>query len=540
MRENGVRKDVLGQPIMLLALIVGSLACSEGRASSDTWDAGDAVHILATVNDRRMLLKVSFRSCRDSAPVLRVGDRSVAGKQTDSEGRFWYFDAPGLDPGTTYDLGLLDASGAPLCDAWKLATFPARDALPDRFRLVCYTGGGGNDVVRDPKHGGTLFLPLASKIRLLERALTFEPDALISIGDNVYWDLLAGRSAKIMGASPEGRALTGPFDRAQSVLGTANEEALKKAVGPQVAGFYGTLCRSIPVFLLMDDHDYFENDHADDAIVTFPPDPFMLRLARASQYLYYPEFLPDARMPRGLGGASAADRPDGVSECFGTLRYGRLVEVLLYDCRRFLSLKGPSAVFVPRETEQWLADRMASSDARHVVNTPSVPVGWSAGKWAEWYPDILGEDGRLTDAIPKPYWQAGWAAQHDRLLQAAASRTDRIPLFVSGDLHCHAAGRIFRAGQVDLSAHPVVTVVAGALGTGPLGWPSAFRHVPASPPTRIELEEDLTPVEQNGFTLVDFTPDKVVFRFFAWRPEQGEQAIDTLEPFHTFEVVTPG
>jgi hypothetical protein len=34
------------------------------------------------------------------------------------------------------------------------------------------------------------------------------------------------------------------------------------------------------VFFLQDDHDYFDNDEADDKIVTFPPDHFMLALAR--------------------------------------------------------------------------------------------------------------------------------------------------------------------------------------------------------------------------------------------------------------------
>ena len=31
---------------------------------------------------------------------------------------------------------------------------------------------------------------------------------------------------------------------------------------------------------------------------------------------------------------------------------------------------------------------------------PSVPVGWTAGKWGEWYPDVLNEDGVL-DERPK-------------------------------------------------------------------------------------------------------------------------------------------
>jgi hypothetical protein len=70
----------------------------------------------------------------------------------------------------------------------------------------------------------------------------------------------------------------------------------------------------------------------------------MLQAARATQRLWYPEFLPDPARPSGLPGADTpdrtADRPSGLSESFGTLRYGRLAEVLLYDVRRTTALVG--------------------------------------------------------------------------------------------------------------------------------------------------------------------------------------------------------
>ena len=81
---------------------------------------------------------------------------------------------------------------------------------------------------------------------------------------------------------------------------------MQRAVGPQIADLYGTMLRSLPVFFLQDDHDYFEDDAADDFVVTFPPDPFMLELGRATQHLYYPEFLPDADRPLGLAGLGRA------------------------------------------------------------------------------------------------------------------------------------------------------------------------------------------------------------------------------------------
>jgi hypothetical protein len=107
--------------------------------------------------------------------------------------------------------------------------------------------------------------------------------------------------------------------------GAANEAAFLRATGPQIAPQYGALCRSTPVFFMQDDHDYFDNDEATDDIITFPPDQFMLNLARATRQLYYPEYLPDPERPLGLPGASAADRPPGVAEAFGTLRFGRTI-----------------------------------------------------------------------------------------------------------------------------------------------------------------------------------------------------------------------
>ena len=60
------------------------------------------------------------------------------------------------------------------------------------------------------------------------------------------------------------------------------------------------------MFFIQDDHDYFDNDEATDDIITFPPTHFMLQLARATQQMYYPEFLPDVARPRGLAWSSVA------------------------------------------------------------------------------------------------------------------------------------------------------------------------------------------------------------------------------------------
>jgi phosphodiesterase/alkaline phosphatase D-like protein len=235
------------------------------------------------------------------------------------------------------------------------------------------------------------------------------------------------------------------------------------------------------------------------------------------------------------------DRPRGVSESFGTLRYGRLAEVLLYDIRRTATLAGPSGVYVDLEVEKWLRARTAATEVTHLIHAPSNPPGWTAGKWGEWYPDILDTDGKLTVKKPKPYWQSGWLKQHDRLIQAMSEMKGRTPLVISGDMHAIAIGRMLRSGTLDLKSNPVHAVLSGPIGTGATGWPSTgMRGTPALPPAHLDLEESIKPIEQNGFTIVDFAPDKMVLRFFKWDAKtQPSEAIDGLEAFHTTELPRP-
>ncbi len=229
-----------------------------------------------------------------------------------------------------------------------------------------------------------------------------------------------------------------------------------------------------------------------------------------------------------------------VSESFGTLRYGRLLEALLYTTRRTMTLAGPSAVFLEDAVENWLIDRMAESDAAHVVNVPSAPMGWTAGKWGEWYPDRLGTDGKMTSDPPKPYWQSGWLKQHDRLMKAMSAMKKRIALVISGDLHASAFGRIEATGETDLSANPVFSVLCGTIGTGEQGWPSHSRGVLPQSALQLVMNEVVPPIEQHGFTIAEFTKDAVTIKMFKWdRRRQSANDIDTLKPFHEMELSRP-
>ena len=505
----------------------------------EDWDTGRVRHLLPAVSDSRLLLKASFDGPLSAAPTLRIGSAGVTGRMNDTAGEYWQFYATGLEPARRYDLSLVGAGGVSLCEPWPLSTFPARDATPERLRMLFFTCAGGPGGTYGGIGDRSGFLPTAIRNRLLRRALSFQPDAAVANGDHIYWDLHTWQGENAGQLSPAGR--TSNFDYSASVFGAGNEAAMKAAAGPQIVPVYGTDFRSTPICFLQDDHDHWENDAVTDEIANFPIPWFQLQLARATQQLYYPEFLPDAGRPAGLPWSGTSDRGD-LSESFGTLRYGNLAEILLYDVRRTVSLSGPNAVFIDRQVESWLHERTRSTDTRHLVHAPSNPFGWSAGKWGEWYPDVLDrESGALTTAIEKGYWQEGWLRQHDRLVEAIAGQRERVPLVVSGDLHAIGMGRMHRAGALNLNARPVTTVLSGPIGTSVRGFPSVVRGVGATPPAHLDMEESVAPIEDHGFTIADFLPDRIVLRQFRWDVDrQPLDAIDALEAFHTVELPVPG
>ena len=537
------RKFLAGSAGALGAAVFGrlplALLAEQGAppAAAD-WDAGRVRHLLPAASDSRVLLKASFDGPLSAAPTLRVGGAAVSGRMSDTAGEYWQFHAAGLDPGRRYELSLTGADGRALCAPWPLSTFPAPDARPDRLRVLFFTcaGGPGGTYAGIGERSG--FLPTAIRNRLLRRALSFAPDAAVANGDHIYWDLHTWQGENAGRLSPSGRRSN--FDFSASVFAASNEAAMKAAAGPQIVPVYGVDFRSTPVFFLQDDHDHWENDAVTDEIANFPIPWFQLQLARATQQLYYPEFLPDARRPAGLPWSGTGDRGD-LSESFGTLRYGDLAEVLLYDVRRTVSLAGPNAVFIDRQVENWLIGRTGATDTRHLVHAPSNPFGWSAGKWGEWYPDVLDrETGALTTAAGKGYWQEGWLRQHDRLVAAIGGQRERAPLVVSGDLHAIGVGRMHRAGALNLAARPVTAVLSGPIGTSVRGFPSVVRGVGATPPAHLDMEESVAPIEDHGFTIADFHRDRVVLRQFRWDVDrQPLDAIDTLEAFYTTDLPRP-
>ena len=95
----------------------------------------------------------------------------------------------------------------------------------------------------------------------------------------------------------------GSFNRLESANSNTNESVLKKIGNEQIASLYGTRFKSTPIFFVPDDHDYFENDDAEEEIVTFPADKFSKDAFRKMADLFYPPLLDT---PDDLPGRSMA------------------------------------------------------------------------------------------------------------------------------------------------------------------------------------------------------------------------------------------
>ena len=511
-----------GRPFDLSGIFGGTAVAQE-----TDWDAGDLYHVLPTVNHERALLKCSFHEPLPDTPELRVDGRRIAGRRTDTRGRFWSFDVASLRPSTAYELVLRTGRGRTLAEPWTLSTFPSPDSDIEHVRVGFYHCAGGHEITAMTNGRRR---SIAVRRALLQKLASFEPDAIVANGDQMYWDLYSPRFATTYAQSEEGIAYAGTYDRSRPIFGTSNEDFVLKAGVEQIAPIYRTTFRSTPVFFLQDDHDYFDNDDATDEAVTFPPDHAMLALARSVQKLAYPEFLPDPYRPHGLPGSREDEGLPEIASNYGTLRYGKLLEVLLYDNRRSATTLGPSAVHFDRSVESWLKARMADREVAHVVNAPGQPPGWTRGNWYEYYPDVV-RDGQAIVSEPKPYWPSGWLSQHDRIVEAIHRMPDRIPLIISGDIHKSAHGRILRSGDLDLSSNPVVTLLPGTPGTGV----SSLQAV-TLPANHLDMSHEWGPEGVNGFMIGDFYRDRVECSFYGW--DGRTQSVDSIADLDASHVTT--
>jgi hypothetical protein len=64
--------------------------------------------------------------------------------------------------------------------------------------------------------------------------------------------------------------------------------------------------------------------------------------------------------------------------------------------------------------------------------------------------------------------------------------------------------------------------------------------VGAQPSKYLSFEEQVAPLEEHGFTLVDFERDRIKAQLFKWDVNsQSLAAIDTLDPYYTVELMRP-
>jgi len=523
------RRDVLKLGLGTSALALSS--CTINDIPSGNWYQGDTQHILPLVSHQAFNIKVSFHKPR-ATPYLHIHylnkkAQVIAGSQQDSKGRFWAFRVGNLSADSEYTLQLFDKKGMSLCDSWPLKTFPAPSSQAKKLRIISYTCAGGPDLPVLPG-GRDAFRPVAYRQTLFELMLEKQPDLIIANGDHIYWDYRSWvdnpDSVLVKTAIKYFLESYGTFDNAQAAKGTVNESTLQAIADEQIGRAYGVRFRSTPVFFITDDHDYFDNDDATPELVTFPPNDFHTDLRNLLQAQYFPEYIVEDELPKNFPGHQTQDGLQ-VSTHFGKIQYGNLFHGLIYDCGGQLSLEGDEAGLIPNTVEQWLIETTQSSDCQQLIHFPSHPIGWTAGKWREWYPDTIDSNGTMLAPVHrdegggKYLWQQGWWNQHQRLVQTIHQQKNRKPIVVSGDLHLLGSGVITQSGDLDMSKNPVHTILSGPVGVGGMGWLSAARGLKAQHPKALRVEDQLTPQETTGFTLLNISRENVEVTLWAGTKE---------------------
>ena len=237
-----------------------------------------------------------------------------------------------------------------------------------------------------------------------------------------------------------------------------------------------------------------------DSLVTFPADAFSKDAFQKMADLFYPPFI---------------DTPDNkLGRRTGRIRYGNAFEGLIADCAGNMTLGEEKAVLISNEDEKWLISRINNSKAKHLAFIPSHPLGYTAGKWREWYPDVVAEEGTsgtvinellsgrkgsLTIDANKYLWQKGWFLQHQRLLQSISERVGSRFIF-SGDIHALGASSILKSDKIKLKRE-VKTFLVGPISSSTGTWPSFARGITADNPNQLICESLYRTREENGFTL---------------------------------------
>ncbi len=486
-------------------------------------------HILSSASHEKLAVTLSLSQSTSKLDILLDDSSLVEGKKIDIEGRHWQFIAENLVSNKSYKLQLV-SENENIYNAWQLKTFPEPDSEVESVSIMSFTCPGGGDAFR--ASGREFFKPFKFRQNIFEEGLSKNPDLVISIGDHVYWDLRGedsppvGRNSKLIKFFLGGylRLRYGAFNRFESGDSPTNEAVLKRIGNEQIASLYGTKFKSVPIFFIPDDHDYFENDDAEEEIVTFPADKFSKSAFKKMADLFYPPLLdtPDEKPGRQIG----------------RIRYGNIFEGLMADCAGNMTLGNKKALLISSDHEQWLISRMRESNARHLAFIPSHPLGYTAGKWREWYPDVVAEEGAtgtvvnellsglkgsLTTNVDKYLWQEGWFLQHQRLLNSMANRQGSRFTF-SGDIHAIGASSIIKSGTMNLE-NKVKTFLVGPVSSSTGTWPSFARGITAENPEYLECDLIYPTREENGFTFFSLDNDNAIAEIISCGghyPENGD------------------
>ena len=284
---------------------------------------------------------------------------------SDTRGEFWHFHATDLRPGRPLSLSLTDATAdARFASRGSLRPFRSPTSGRNNSAILFFSCAGGHEAHEvlaacrsQPAAPARAELPAACsrrqwRSRLLGPAVAAHLQALRRVG--------GGRNDRRQ-VRPRWRCVRRrQRDRAQARGRPADRPDLWRRTSAR------RRCSSSRTITTI-------------STTTKPPTTssrsrrshFMLQLARATQQMYYPEFLPDVARPRGLALVVRRRSGRGVSESFGTLRYGRLAEVLLYDIRRTMTLAGPSAVY-RRSRSREMAEGADGGDRRHPCRSCAV------------------------------------------------------------------------------------------------------------------------------------------------------------------------
>ena len=471
-------------------------------------------HILCSASHEKLAVSTSLSKGVSSLDLILDDKIKSIGKRIDREGKHWQFLVNKLTSDKTYKLQLTSQE-QPLYNAWKLKTFPNPESEITKVSMRTFTCPGGGDGFR--ASGREFFKPFKFRQKIFDEGLSNKPDFAISIGDHVYWDLRredsppVGRNSKLIKFFLGGylKFRYGSFNRSENANSLTNESVLKKIGNEQIASLYGTRFKSTPIFFIPDDHDYFENDDAEEDLVTFPADAFSRGAFEKMADLFYPPLLdtPDDKPGRKIG----------------RIRYGNAFEGLLADCAGNMTLGNQKAVLISDQDEKWLLSRIDNSKAKHLGFIPSHPLGYTAGKWREWYPDVVAEEGvsgvvvnellsglkgRLTTQANKYLWQEGWFLQHQRILESLAKREGSRFIF-SGDIHAMGASEILESADLKIKNY-VKTFLVGPISSSTGTWPSFARGITADNPDYLICNQ-ISPVKEvNGFTVFNLIDDQAI------------------------------